>query len=70
LCRKGFFHFAANAKAKPLLNAIKAPGGSLAHANVDFIFGECTWMDTDAAHKVAASLGQRASFAIIPSAGK
>lgn len=69
LCRKGFFHFAVNAKAEPLLKAIKEPRGILAHARVDFIFGQTTWLDTEVARETAAAIGPRSSLVIIPDAG-
>jgi hypothetical protein len=70
LCRNGVFHFATRPKAAQILKALQAPGGSLAHASVDFVYGEDTWIDVEVGRELAASFGDhRSTLAIIPDAG-
>ena len=69
LCRKGFFHFAWNPKA-PALRAALSPGGALAHATLDIVYGEHTWIDRRAGQELSAALGEhRCGVSVVPGAG-
>lgn len=69
LCRKGFFHFAALPKERPLSAAL-APGGVLQHTSLDIIYGQDTWIDMRVGHRLAESLGKgTCCVVVVPGAG-
>ena len=64
LCRKGFFHFAANPKEAPLAAAL-ADGGVLSHVTLDFIYGQDTWIDIRVGERIAGVLGASRSIVVV-----